>query len=84
MPKDVTKVGTLSTEISSYTATFTALGLTLIGEGWSNGEYSVHAIRTTGSALFGSPQRALTVKDAVNALAAALGIAPRSNHPLFP
>ena len=84
MPKDVTKVATLSAELASYSATFSALGLTLIAEQWSNGEYSVHAIRTTGSAQFGTPQRDISLKAAVNALVASLGIKPTSNQPLFP
>ncbi len=82
MPKDVTKLSTLSVELASYSAVFNSAGLTLVGEGWSNGEYSVHA--TKGGSLFGTPQRAASVKDACNALVGALGLAPRSNAPYFP
>lgn len=82
MPKDVSKVASLSTELASYTATFTALGLALIGEQRSNGEYAVHA--TKSGALFGSPQVDKDLKAAVNALIASLGLKPTSNHPLFP
>lgn len=82
MPKDVTKVATLSTELASYTATFTALGLTLIGESRSNGEYAVLA--TKGAVQFGTPQVDKNLKSAVNALIASLGLKPSSNHPLFP
>ncbi len=82
MPKDVTKVASLSTEISSYTATFTALGLSLIGELRSDNLYSVHA--TKGGALFGTPQTDRDLKAAVNALVAELGLKPTANHPIFP
>lgn len=84
MPKDVTKVATLSAELASYSATFSALGLTLIGEQWSSGEYSVHAIRTTGGTLFGTPQHDISLKAAVNALIDAIALKPTTNKPIFP
>jgi hypothetical protein len=82
MAKDVTKIASLTTEIASYTATFTALGLALIAESRSDLTYAVHA--TKGGALFGTPQIDKDLKAAVNALVASLGAKPTSNHPLFP
>jgi hypothetical protein len=82
MSKDVTKISSLTTEISAYTATFTALGLVLIGESRSDLTYAVHA--TKGGVLFGTPQIDRDLKAAVNALIAELGLKPTSNHPVFP
>lgn len=78
MPKDVNKVATLSAELSSYTATFTARGLTLAGESWSNGEYTLTVKQ--GSALV-AVAHGQTVKDAANDAAARCGI---PGSPTFP
>jgi hypothetical protein len=75
----VAKVAT--PDVSAYSAIFSVRGLTLIAEQWDNGEFAVHAIRTTGSALFGTPQHDATLKGAVNALCGALGF---PGSPAFP
>lgn len=84
MPRDVTRVATLTTELAPYSSTFSTLGLTLIGEQHSNLMYQVHATRTTGGAKFGTPQSDRDLKAACNALIDGLGLKPQVNRPIFP
>lgn len=78
MPRDVTRIASLSVELASYTSTFTARGLTLAGEQRSNGTYVVTA--TVGARLVGVAEDR-GVKAAVNALAGQVGI---PGSPAFP
>ena len=80
MSRDRTKVLTLSTELNSYTASFTARGYTLAGELWSDGTYALTVVKTSGSALV-AVGHGLTVKEAANDAAARVGI---PGSPLFP
>ena len=68
-------VAVISTpSVSAYTAPFTARGLTLVAEQRDDLTYQVHAVRTTGGALFGTPQADRSLVAAVNALLGAIGI----------
>lgn len=80
MPKQPVKIATLSAELSSYSATFTARGLTLAGEQRDDGAYAVTATRTAGGAFVGVGVD-VSVKAAVNALAGSLGF---PGSPAFP
>lgn len=79
MPKDRTRTASLSTELSSYTATFSVRGWTLAGELRSDSSYAVTATKTGGTLqAVGEGQ---TVKDACNDAAGRCGI---PGSPAFP
>jgi hypothetical protein len=80
MPQYRTKVASLSTELSSYSATFTARGLALAGESRSDGTFAVVATRTVGGSLRAVGEGA-SVKDACNDAASRVGI---PGSPTFP
>jgi len=80
MPATKTKIANLASEISSFTATFTARGLTLAGESRSDGSFAMNVTRTAGGALVAVGE-GLTAKEATNDAAGRVGI---PGSPVFP